>query len=54
MPERLKAGSAFPKFTWPTVGGGQLDLEREPGRRALIVYRGRHCPLCKRYLQPTA
>jgi peroxiredoxin len=50
MPQKLHAGSAFPKLSWPTVGGGQLDLERESGWRALIVYRGRHCPLCKRYL----
>ena len=50
MPQKLEAGSAFPKLTWPTVGGGPLDLERECGWRALIVYRGRHCPLCKRYL----
>ena len=50
MPQKLEAGSAFPELTWPTVGGGQLDLERESGWRALIVYRGRHCPFCKRYL----
>lgn len=42
MPQKLEAGSAFPKLTWPTVGGGQLELERETGWRALIVYRGRH------------
>ncbi|MCK7592267.1 peroxiredoxin-like family protein [Pseudomarimonas salicorniae] len=45
------SGAPFPDLTWPTVDGGVLDLSRQSGWRMLIVYRGAHCPLCKRYLK---
>jgi peroxiredoxin len=48
---RLAAGSSFPKLSWPTVGGGTLDIASMPGWRLLAVYRGRHCPLCKKYFK---
>jgi peroxiredoxin len=47
---RLAAGAAFPDFTWPTVASGPLTLAREAGWRVLVVYRGRHCGACRRYL----
>ncbi len=47
---RMAAGSTFPTMTWPLAGGGELTLARDKGWRLLIVYRGKHCPLCKRYL----
>jgi peroxiredoxin len=48
---KLAAGAAFPRLTWPTVGGGTLDVAALPGWRLLAVYRGKHCPLCKRYFK---
>jgi peroxiredoxin len=53
MPQnsKLAAGTAFPKLAWPTVGGGTLDFAAVSGWRLLAVYRGKHCPLCKRYFK---
>jgi len=48
---KLAAGAAFPGLTWPVVGGGTLDVGTLPGWRLLAVYRGKHCPICKRYLK---
>lgn len=48
---KLAAGAAFPKLTWPKVGGGTLDIAAMPGWRLLAVYRGKHCPICKRYFK---
>ena len=48
---KLAAGTSFPKLIWPTVGGGTLDVAAMPGWRLLAVYRGKHCPLCKRYFK---
>lgn len=47
---RISAGSPFPKMTWPLVGGSDFTLAGEMGWRLLVVYRGKHCPLCKKYL----
>jgi peroxiredoxin len=49
--ERFDAGSPFPPIGWPSVGGGSLTVAREPGWRMLVVYRGRHCGLCRKYLR---
>jgi peroxiredoxin len=48
---KLKAGAAFPDVSWPAVGGGRIDLSKGECWRLLVVYRGRHCPLCKGYLK---
>jgi peroxiredoxin len=47
---RPTPGTRFPDLRIPLLGGGELALAQEPGWRLLIVYRGRHCPLCKTYL----
>lgn len=47
----LRPGDAFAHFSWPKVGGGNLDVAGETGWRILMVYRGKHCPLCKRYFK---
>jgi len=47
---KFTAGAAFPDMTWSVVGGGQLDISKQDGWRLLVIYRGQHCPLCKRYL----
>lgn len=50
LPTKLVSGGAFPALTWPSVQGGPLDLATIGGWRMLVVYRGRHCPICKTYL----
>jgi peroxiredoxin len=46
----IDAGTSFPPFTWPLVGGGELTPARASGWRMLVVYRGKHCGLCREYL----
>lgn len=48
---KLAAGSGLPNFSFPTVQGAIVDLAKVSGWRLLVVYRGRHCPICKRYLK---
>ena len=48
---KLPAGAVFPAMSWPQVGGGTIDPWRASGWRMLVVYRGKHCPLCKRYFK---
>ena len=50
MTTKLKAGQPVPEISLPTVGGGTATLGSTGGWRAIIVYRGQHCPLCKTYL----
>ncbi len=51
---KMLAGATFPAMSWPAVGGGVVDVAAGKGWRALIVYRGKHCPLCKTYLNRLA
>lgn len=49
----LQSGAAFPKLDVAQLGGGTLTLGApRDGRdwQMVIVYRGLHCPLCKKYL----
>ena len=46
----MVAGAAFPVMAWPAVDGGKIDINSQAGWRLLIIYRGKHCPLCKQYL----
>jgi peroxiredoxin len=48
--QKLAAGTSFPTVSIPRVGGGDLTPGRQPGWSMVVVYRGKHCPLCKRYL----
>jgi len=34
----------------PQVGGGELSPATQARWRMIVVYRGKHCPLCKKYL----
>jgi peroxiredoxin len=47
---KLAAGAPFPPLQVPRLGGGEVAPAMEVGWRLLVVYRGRHCPLCKPYL----
>ncbi len=48
--QKLISGSSFPEITLPRVGGGSLKIGGEGKWQLIVVYRGRHCPLCKLYL----
>ena len=50
MSEKIRAGSVMPAIRVPKLGGGELDLGGNGAWRMVIVYRGKHCPICKRYL----
>src|SRR5215471_21041692 len=50
-PQRLAAGSAMPKITVPKAGGGEISVAGQPGWHLLVVYRGKHCPICRTYLK---
>lgn len=51
MGAKLDAGTAMPELTLPKVGGGTVTLGgARDGWQLVVVYRGKHCPLCKRYL----
>lgn len=53
MAEKLEAGAAMPEMDLPLAGGGTVHIggPRE-GYQVVIVYRGKHCPVCKKYLGP--
>jgi peroxiredoxin len=47
------AGSTFPKTEIPQLGGGTVTLGDPQGAhdwQLVVIYRGLHCPLCKKYL----
>lgn len=47
---KMTAGEKFPALIWKSVSGNQVAPAAGSGWRLLVVYRGRHCPLCKNYL----
>jgi peroxiredoxin len=49
MSAKLSAGSTFPSIPIATVNGNTADLSSRSGWRMIVVYRGKHCPLCKKY-----
>lgn len=52
MEMKIASAAAFPDITLSRVGGGSLALGKaDSGRwQMVVVYRGKHCPICKRYL----
>ena len=48
---KLAAGKAFPNLSFTTVDDSVLDITAMPGWRLVAVYRGKHCPLCKKYFK---
>lgn len=48
--ERFPAGAPFPDLAWPLVAGGDLAPSRGTSWRMLVVYRGKHCGMCRKYL----
>jgi peroxiredoxin len=51
MTMKLAAGSPFPAVAMPRLGGGEVAPASGDDWRLFVVYRGRHCPLCKIYLK---
>ncbi|MEM9695910.1 MAG: redoxin domain-containing protein [Myxococcota bacterium] len=50
---KLQAGDSFPALPVPDAQGELRDLSRPVGAAdwmMVVVYRGRHCPMCTRYL----
>lgn len=48
---KLKPGIALPHITLPTTEGGRVELGAPTGRwQMIVVYRGKHDPLCVTYL----
>ncbi|WP_299849642.1 redoxin domain-containing protein [uncultured Roseovarius sp.] len=51
--QALEAGQIFPKTEIAKLGGGTLTLGVPSAAydwQLVIIYRGLHCPLCKKYL----
>lgn len=52
--KKLSAGAFFPSTVVPQYLGGTLDLAKSKTSnnwRLVLVYRGKHCPLCSNYLK---
>lgn len=48
---KLSGGAPFPAFSVPKLGGGTLEFGGAQDLwTLLIVYRGKHCGRCKKYL----
>jgi peroxiredoxin len=45
-------GTDFPRIALPTIAGGSVMLGQPTSDRSqlIVVYRGLHCPICKKYL----
>jgi len=50
----LRPGQTFPLIILPLLGGGEADISKPTGKhdwKLVLVYRGKHCPLCTNYLR---
>jgi len=48
---KLVSGSVLEPLSFPMLGGGELTVGgTKENWTLLIVYRGKHCPRCKKYL----
>ena len=50
MSKKIDAGSRMPEIALPKAGGGEVNLGGDGRWQGIVVYRGKHCPLCKPYL----
>ncbi|MEM6808497.1 MAG: thioredoxin peroxidase, partial [Pseudomonadota bacterium] len=54
---KLHAGDPFPNLTALDNAGTTINISAPTGDadwRLLVVYRGRHCPLCTKFLNGLA
>lgn len=49
--QKPRAGIALPQITLAKVGGGDVRLGGTGTWQVIVVYRGKHCPICRTYLQ---
>ena len=47
---RIEPGTPMPAFRVRGVSGEELSIDRADSWELVVVYRGKHCPLCSRYL----
>lgn len=47
---RPQAGAPLAAMTVARAGGGEIRIGTAAGWQMLVVYRGKHCPLCRKYL----
>ena len=50
---KLSAGDKFPELVVKKLGGGEFKLgvpQNGATWQMVVVYRGKHCPLCTKYL----
>lgn len=53
MSDKPESGKRIPEITLPQLGGGELRLGTpvdDHDWQMVVVYRGKHCPICKTYL----
>ncbi|MDE2227758.1 MAG: redoxin domain-containing protein [Alphaproteobacteria bacterium] len=48
---KLRAGATMPALTVSKVGGGEIKIGDAGRWQMVVVYRGQHCPICRRYLK---
>jgi len=48
---KLEAGGAVPAIAVPKVGGGEIAIGNTGAWQMVVVYRGKHCPICRSYLK---
>ncbi|MGD9837798.1 MAG: peroxiredoxin-like family protein [Afipia sp.] len=51
MSKKVEAGSEMPKFSLPRAGGGAVEVGQPGNWQVVVVYRGKHCPICRNYLK---
>lgn len=51
MVYKLQAGALMPALTVPKIGGGEVTIGSAAGWQMVVVYRGKHCPICRTYLK---
>ncbi|GAA6210196.1 peroxiredoxin-like family protein [Cognatishimia sp. WU-CL00825] len=57
MTHKLATGKAFPSMQLPRLGGGHVEIAKPAAGhdwKMIVVYRGKHCPLCTKYLSQLA
>ena len=50
---KVQAGSMFPEIVAHSLDGKEVEIGSPTGGAdwmMVVVYRGRHCPLCTKYL----
>ncbi|MDA9951654.1 redoxin domain-containing protein [Oligoflexaceae bacterium] len=54
MNSKLEAGQKFPEVKLKSLSSGEIELGSWQGNaqwQLVVVYRGKHCPLCTKYLK---